>query len=44
LPLPEGWDEEKLEAALFAGQPQRASDPEKATPDFGLATLFETTG
>ena len=33
-PLPEGWDEEKLEATLFAGQQPRPSDPDKAAPDF----------
>jgi transposase len=33
-PLPEGWDEEKLEATLFAGQQPRPSDPGKAAPDF----------
>lgn len=33
-PLPEGWDEEKLESALFGGAPPRAADPTKASPDF----------
>jgi transposase len=33
-PLPEGWDEEKLEARLFAGPQPRPSDPGKAAPDF----------
>jgi transposase len=33
-PLPEGWDEEKLETTLFAGQQPRPSDPGKAAPDF----------
>ena len=33
-PLPEGWDEEKVEATLFAGQQPRPSDPGKAAPDF----------
>jgi transposase len=33
-PLPEGWDEEKLESALFGGAPPRAADPAKAAPDF----------
>jgi transposase len=33
-PLPEGWDEEKLEATLFAGPQPRPSDPGKADPDF----------
>jgi transposase len=33
-PLPEGWDEEKLEATLFAGPQPRPSDPGKAAPDF----------
>jgi hypothetical protein len=31
-PLPEGWDEEKLESALFGGAPPRAADPTKAAP------------
>ena len=33
-PLPEGWDEEKLEATLFAGPQPRPSDPGKVAPDF----------
>ena len=33
-PLPEGWDEEKLEAALFAAHQPRIGDPDKAAPDF----------
>jgi len=33
-PLPEGWDEEKLEAELFAASRTRTADPEKAAPDF----------
>ena len=33
-PLPEQWDEEKLEAALFGDPQARAADPEKTAPDF----------
>jgi transposase len=33
-PLPEGWDEEKLEAKLFDDPPPRTADPAKAVPDF----------
>jgi transposase len=33
-PLPEGWDEEKLEAALFGAPQTRASDLDKPAPDF----------
>jgi transposase len=33
-PLPEGWDEEKLESVLFGGAPSRTVDPNKAAPDF----------
>ena len=33
-PLPEGWDEEKLEAALFGAPQVRPADPDKTAPDF----------
>jgi len=33
-PLPDGWDEEKLEATLFDDPLPRAADPAKAVPDF----------
>ena len=33
-PLPEGWDEAKLESALFESAPPRPADPEKVAPDF----------
>ena len=36
-PPPEGWDEEKIEAALFGANGIRTRDPERAQPDF--ATL-----
>ena len=38
-PLPEGWDEERLETALFGPPKARGTDPEKAVPDF--AALHE---
>jgi len=33
-PLPQGWDEEKLESTLFGGTQPRATDLNKAAPDF----------
>ena len=33
-PLPEDWDEEQAEAALFGSAPVRARQPERALPDF----------
>jgi transposase len=33
-PLPEGWDEEKLESVLFGDAQSRTVDPSKAAPDF----------
>ena len=33
-PLPEGWDEERLESALFGAAQSRPADPGKAAPDF----------
>lgn len=33
-PLPEGWDEERLESTLFGGTQSRATDADKAAPDF----------
>lgn len=33
-PLPEGWDEERLEAELFGVLRSGTSDPDKPTPDF----------
>ena len=33
-PLPEGWDEERLEAELFGSPRSGISDPDKAAPDF----------
>ena len=38
-PLPDGWDEEKLEAELFGAIPSRPADPNKPPPDF--AALHE---
>lgn len=38
-PLPEGWDEERVEAALFGSEPARKRPPERAMPDF--AALHE---
>jgi transposase len=36
-PLPEGWDEERIEEALYGAAGVRAREPERALPDF--ATL-----
>ena len=33
-PLPEGWDDRQLEAALFGGTPRRAYETRKPQPDF----------
>jgi transposase len=33
-PLPEGWEEPEVEAALFGSEPARAREPERAAPDF----------
>src|ERR1700722_14707144 len=33
-PLPDDWDEEKLESVLFGAWQPRAADPEKPAPDF----------
>jgi transposase len=33
-PLPEGWDDRQLEAALFDGTPRRALESHKPQPDF----------
>src|SRR5579872_7439215 len=33
-PLPEGWDEARLEAALYGHSPRRISETQRATPDF----------
>lgn len=33
-PLPEDWDEDRLEAALFATPQPRAADADKPAPDF----------
>src|SRR5947207_1764051 len=38
-PLPEGWDDRQLEAALFGGTPRRVYENRKVTPDF--ARLYE---
>jgi transposase len=38
-PLPEGWDDEQLNAALFGGEPARSREPERPMPDF--AALHE---
>jgi len=35
-PLPEGWDEERVEAALFGSEGVRAREPERALPDFAM--------
>jgi hypothetical protein len=36
-PLPEGWDEEQVEAALYGSEPVRSRQAERTTPNF--ATL-----
>ena len=33
-PLPEGWDDRQLEAALWGGTPRRAYETRKSPPDF----------
>src|SRR5208282_6858814 len=33
-PLPEGWEDRQLEAALFGGTPRRAYENRKPPPDF----------
>lgn len=33
-PLPEGWDEERLESELFGKPATRGGDPDKSLPDF----------
>ena len=33
-PLPEGWDDRQLEAALFGGTPRRVYESRKPAPDF----------
>ena len=33
-PLPEGWDDNRLEDALFGTRPQRTTQPERPLPDF----------
>jgi transposase len=33
-PLPEGWDDRQLEAALFGGSPRRVYESRKPKPDF----------
>ena len=33
-PLPEGWDDRQLEAALLGGTPRRAYETRKSPPDF----------
>ena len=33
-PLPEGWDDRQLEAAVFGGTPRRAYETRKPQPDF----------
>ncbi len=33
-PLPEGWEDRQLEAALFGGTPRRAYETRKPPPDF----------
>jgi transposase len=33
-PLPQGWDEEQLNATLFGAEPVRTREPERALPDF----------
>jgi len=33
-PLPDGWDEEKVEAALYGSEPVRSRPADRATPDF----------
>src|SRR5438874_2843353 len=33
-PLPDGWDEEKVEAALYDSEPVRSRPADRATPDF----------
>jgi transposase len=38
-PLPEGWDDKRVEAALFGPEPVRERRPERSVPDF--AALHE---
>jgi transposase len=38
-PLPEGWDDDQVEAVLYGSETVRARQPERATPDF--AALHE---
>ena len=38
-PLPEGWDDKRVEAALFGSEPVRERRPERSVPDF--AALHE---
>jgi len=33
-PLPEGWEEPEVEAALFGAEPAQTREPERAVPDF----------
>ena len=33
-PLPEGWEEQEVEAALFGCEPPQAREPERSAPDF----------
>ncbi|MGH9404621.1 MAG: hypothetical protein ACRD3D_02160, partial [Terriglobia bacterium] len=35
-PLPEGWDENRLEEALFGHSPRRVSEARRPLPDFAL--------
>src|ERR1700761_2065270 len=34
-PIPEGWNEERLEAALYGDKPDGTRQPERHAPDFG---------
>ena len=33
-PLPKGWEEPEVEAALFGAEPVQVREPERAAPDF----------
>jgi transposase len=35
-PLPDGWDEERVEAALYGSEPFRSRQADRTTPDFAV--------